>query len=84
MCQFTIPFAADKESLINRAKQEIESSGGSFQGNSTEGSFRAKTPVGAIEGSYLIEGQSISLGITKKPFLLSCKRIEKELTEIMV
>jgi hypothetical protein len=83
MCQFTLPFATDKESLINRAKREIERAGGVLQGDASQGNFRAKTPIGAIEGAYQIEGQQILLAITKKPFLLSCK-IQKELTSIMV
>ena len=84
MCQFTIPFTADKESLINRAKQEIERAGGILQGDSSQGNFRAKTPIGSIEGTYQIEEQQIQLIISKKPFLLSCNRIQKELTGIML
>jgi hypothetical protein len=84
MCQFSIPFSADKESLLNRAKQEIEREGGSFQGNGDGGNFRARTPIGSIEGSYQIEGQQIFLVITRKPFLLSCKKIQKELSGIML
>ena len=84
MCQFTIPFTADPTSLITRAKQEIKKTGGAFEGDVTQGSFRAKTPIGSIEGSYQIEGQQIFLSVTKKPFLLSCGRIQKELSGIMV
>ena len=83
MCQFNIPFPGDAENLITRAKQAIEGAGGAFTGNVTEGSFRAKTPIGSIQGSYQVEGQQILLAITKKPFLLSCSRIEKELASVM-
>ena len=83
MCQFTLSFSADANSLVNRASGEIARSGGVFQGDSSQGNFRAKTPIGSIEGAYVIEGQNISLTITKKPLLLSCKRIEKELSGIM-
>ncbi len=83
MCQFNITFSGDAESLISRSKQQIEKAGGNFTGDPTAGNFEAKTPIGSIEGSYQIEGQVISLAITKKPFLLSCARIEKELTTVM-
>ncbi|MCW3110658.1 MAG: hypothetical protein JWQ09_5164 [Segetibacter sp.] len=83
MCQFNISFSGDAESLITRAKQEIERSGGFFNGNAAQGDFQAKTPIGSIRGTYQIEGREISLAITKKPFLLSCTRIEKELTSVM-
>lgn len=83
MCQFNIPFSGQADSLLQRAKQEIERAGGFFTGDSAQGSFQAKTPIGSIEGSYQIFGQEISVAITKKPFLLSCSRIQKELSEVM-
>ena len=83
MCQFRIPFSGDAESLMERARQEIVRAGGALDGNATQGSFQAKTPLGSIQGSYQIVGQEISLVIKKKPFLLSCSRIQKELTEVM-
>ena len=76
MCQFSIPFSGDPDSLIERA-------GGAFDGDSTQGGFHAKTAVGSIHGSYQVAGQEISLAIIKKPFLLSCKRIEKELSSVL-
>ncbi|WP_018614838.1 hypothetical protein [Segetibacter koreensis] len=83
MCQFSIPFEGDSESLMKRAKQEIEKAGGAFSGDFTQASFQAKTPLGSIHGSFAVSGQALSLAIIKKPFLLSCKRIEKELAEVM-
>lgn len=83
MCQFNVAFSGDAESLITRAKQEIERAGGTFNGNTTAGDFQAKTPIGSIKGSYKIVGQEISLAISKKPFLLSCAKIEKELSAVM-
>lgn len=83
MCLFSIPFSGSADSLMQRAKQGIEGTGGFFAGDSAQGSFQAKTPMGSIKGSYQILGQEISLAITKKPFLLSCSTIQKELTEVM-
>lgn len=83
MCQFNIAFHANAESLIRRARQEIERTGGVFTGDTTQGTFKAKTPIGSIAGAYTITGQVITLSITKKPLLLSCRRIEKELAGVM-
>ena len=83
MCQFSIPFSGDPGSLVERARQEIERAGGAFNGDSTQGGFHVKTALGSIHGSYQVAGQEISLAIIKKPFLLSCKRIEKELSGVM-
>lgn len=84
MCQFTIPFSNSADILMNRAKQEIERAGGSFDGDGSRGSFQVKTAFGTIEGSYQIAGQEISMVIAKKPFLISCSRIEKELRGVMI
>ena len=83
MCNFSIPFSGDAESLTQRARQEITNMSGAFNGDATQGTFRAKTPLGFIEGSYEVAGQQIALNIHKKPFLLSCRKIEKELREVM-
>lgn len=83
MCQFNIPFAGEGERLLSRAQEAIETAGGTFSGNAVEGVFRAKTPIGSIQGTYRLLGQQVVLAITKKPFLLSCARIEKELAAVM-
>lgn len=83
MCQFSIPFSGDPETLIKRVQQEIEKARGAFNGDSMQGNFEVKTPLGSIEGDYRIAGQEISIAITDKPFFISCERIEKELTGFM-
>jgi hypothetical protein len=83
MCQFHIPFSGDAESLLRRAKQEIVTAGGEFAGTAASGDFSVKSPLGSIRGSYQVEGQQILLVITKKPFLLSCSKIGKELNAVM-
>lgn len=83
MCKFSITFSGDSESLVSRAKQQIERGNGAFNGDTYQGNFNAKTPIGSIEGAYQIAEQEIALTITKKPLLLSCKRIEKKLKAVM-
>lgn len=83
MCQFNISFSGDAESLIKRAKQELSKAGGAFNGDSVQGNFQVKTPLGSIEGNYNIEGQQIFITITDRPFFISCERIQKELRGVM-
>lgn len=83
MCQFSIPYSGDAESLLQRARQEIERAGGVLSGSITQGNFQAKTPIGSIQGTYQFAGEEIVLSIIKKPLLLTCKRIEKELRGVM-
>lgn len=84
MCQFIVPFSNSADLLMSKAKQEIQRAGGSFNGDGTQGSFRVKTALGTIGGSYQVAGQEILMVILKKPFLISCTRIEKELREVMI
>lgn len=83
MCQMSFAFSGSSDSLLHRAKTEMEKSGGSFAGNSTQGDFHAKTPLGSVHGTYQITDQQMAISILKKPFLLSCKRIEKELRGVI-
>ena len=83
MCQFSIPYSGDADSLLQRARQEIERGGGMLNGNNVQGDFQAKTPIGSIQGTYQFSGEEIVLSIRKKPLLLSCNRIEKELRGVM-
>jgi hypothetical protein len=83
MCSFSLPFSGTPEALLQRARHEISNAGGAMNGNDTSGTFQAKTPLGSIQGTYEIVGQSIQLNITKKPFIISCKRIQRELEGVM-
>ena len=83
MCRFNFPFSGASDSLMSRAKTAIENAGGAFNGNETNGTFKVKTPLGNVGGEYGIVEQEISIYVSNKPFLLSCKRIEKELSKVM-
>jgi hypothetical protein len=83
MCQFSFSFSGSSEALTGRARHAIEDGGGTFAGDVSGGNFKARTGIGSIQGSYEIAGQQIILTITKKPLLLTCSRIEKELTSML-
>jgi hypothetical protein len=83
MCTFTISFTGSAKELVRRAKQTIEREGGTFVGDAIQGDFKGKTAIGSIQGKYQVEGQSITLSIIKKPLLLSCNRIQKELSAVL-
>ncbi len=83
MCRFKLPFSGDSNALVNRAKTAIEKAGGAFNGNNANGSFQVKTPLGSVGGDYTIYDQEISIAVTKKPLLLSCSRIQNELSKVL-
>ena len=78
-CNFSIPISITPEDVARKAKAAITNAGGQFVGNEQSGAFHISTPMGAIRGSYVIEGTFLHVAIDSKPFLLGCGVIEKQL-----
>jgi hypothetical protein len=78
-CSFKFNIDSSPAEIINIVKTKIENEGGSFTGNDSEGNFNLPTPVGAIEGNYLVNDNELKIDIIKKPMMLPCSMIESEL-----
>lgn len=78
-CRFSIDFGSSATQLVSRVGDAIGHAGGSFSGDSTEGSFELSTPLGTVKGTYTIENSVIHIHIEEKPILVSCNKIESEL-----
>ena len=78
-CSFKFNIDSSPAEIINKVKTKIENEGGSFTGNNSEGNFNLPTPVGAIEGNYLVNDNELKIDIIKKPMMLPCSMIESEL-----
>jgi hypothetical protein len=74
-CSFTIPFGQDASVLLNKIRSAIEKQGGTFDGDSTSGTFSVKV-MGTISGSYTIGGNNLTVTISSKPMFISCGQIE--------
>ncbi|ALM48364.1 hypothetical protein AMR72_05280 [Flavobacterium psychrophilum] len=75
--KFTLNYSGDKEQLLSKLKNAVGDKG-SLSGDSQLGNFKGSTPLGSIEGSYSIEGDTITVNISDKPFLLSTGTIQSE------
>lgn len=75
--KFTLNYSGDKEQLLSKLKNAVGDKG-SLSGDSQLGNFKGNTPLGSIEGSYSIEGDTITVNISDKPFLLSTGTIQSE------
>jgi hypothetical protein len=75
-CQFNIPFTHSAEEILNKAKNAVESNGGSFTGDLQTGTFHVSLLSNTVEGSYLVEGNNLQLTIDKKPIFVPCNAIE--------
>lgn len=82
-CQFTINYPGPKDEIIAKLQKAILSTGGKFNGDTTNGAFEGNTPVGDFSGRYSIDGDSVSVLIDKKPWLVSCGRIEDEINNYL-
>jgi hypothetical protein len=77
-CNFSIPFTGSAEDIYNKAKAAVEKQGGTFEGDTTSGTFSINV-FGTIQGSYAISGQQLDIVIDHKPLLISCSMIEQAL-----
>jgi len=80
-CIIKIPFTKNPADLISKAKQAIEGERGSFTGDSNQGSFLVQLVIGKIAADYIITGNELIVTVTKKPLIVSCRKIESFLKE---
>jgi hypothetical protein len=75
-CQFSIPINGSPEDVLNKAKNLMQSQGGTFEGDTNSGNFQVSVFGSTIAGSYTVVGQDMSIVIDDKPFLVPCSTIE--------
>jgi hypothetical protein len=79
---FEVAVSGGLEAALARAKSKIEAAGGSFCGDTFEGSFSAAVRlVGTIEGRYSVEGNVVTVTITSRPKVVACGKIEGKIRE---
>ncbi|HEU0136907.1 MAG TPA: hypothetical protein VFQ50_06420 [Flavobacterium sp.] len=78
-CQFSINYPKQKDELVQKLEAAILQTNGQFDGDTSNGVFKGNTPVGSFSGSYTIHGDNIEVTIDKKPWLVSCNKIEDEI-----
>lgn len=83
-CNFDITFKSTAAAVIANAKTKVAAAGGTFEGNTSSGSFTVPITLGHIDGSYTIKVNVMTVDITHQPFLISCNRIQTYLEENIV
>lgn len=76
MCSFGIAFSGSAEDLVTRARSMIEDAGGSFSGDTEQGRYTVKLPLGEVRGHYRVEPNRLAFQIDKKPIMVPCSAIE--------
>ncbi|GAB3174836.1 hypothetical protein [Telluribacter humicola] len=82
-CNISINFNEPIDQLVEKAEDGITSIGGAFIGNTNSGEYSIPTPVGNIMGNYTVTDRLINFEISKKPLLVTCKKIEDELRKFI-
>ena len=78
---FTVP-VGDVSSAINKVKEAVaKQSGATFNGDTSKGSFSGSTAVGTVEGNYTVNGNNVSITITKKPFVVPQSTVESKIRD---
>lgn len=65
----------DRAASLARARRAILENGGTFDGDDTRGTFSSMD--GRFEGVYQSAGDTVSITITRKPFIVFCGMIER-------
>ena len=75
-CDFSIPFNGNPEQVLAKAKSTVQSQGGNFSGDVNKGEFDVSVFGNKIVGNYTVNGQTLAITITDKPFMVPCSAIE--------
>ncbi|MEO6819200.1 MAG: hypothetical protein ABI266_02905 [Ginsengibacter sp.] len=80
-CKFSLNFNEPAESAVIKAKDAVESQKGTFNGDTNSGDFELNVFGNNIKGNYFVEGQTLNIDITDKPFFVPCSMIESFLAK---
>ena len=82
-CQFTIPIKSSLANINSSASIAITEASGTFTPTESGGTFVVPTFLGSIAGKFTLLAGNLNVTITDKPWLVSCGRIETELTSYL-
>lgn len=60
---------------------EINRRGGSTSGSTGAGTISIATPLGAVRGSFRVDGKSLAVEISTRPSAISCGALESKLQD---
>ena len=78
-CTIKKPFTGSAEELLAAVKAAAKKDNALFDGTTSSGVFTAQTAVGEVKGTYAVEGSTLKVDITKKPWVAPCNAISETL-----
>ncbi len=80
-CAFNFKLPADPAAIIGMVRPMIVGAGGKVVGENADITFSIPTKIGWFYGACkVLEPTVVSLTVTEKPDVISCKMIQKQLT----
>jgi len=77
---FQVPLKGDADALASRAEELARQAGAEFTGDGKAGRFAG----GGVEGQYEVEGESITVTISKKPLVAPWSLVEEKVRSFFV
>lgn len=73
---FSVEFSGSAQELFIKIATMIHDHGGTITGGPSGGAFTVGTPLGTVSGTFTVSGQTCTITITQRPFLLPCSVIQ--------
>ena len=81
--QLTFQLAVPASELLSQIQKLAQEYNGQLQGDEKSGQVSLSILIGTIQGDYTIEGDNLTLNITKKPFLVGYETIGATIKEYL-
>jgi hypothetical protein len=79
--QLTFQLSVPPAEILTQIRNLAQKYGGQWHGDEHSGQVSFQTPIGLIESDYTLNGDTLTLTITKKPFLVGYDLIRKTIQE---
>jgi len=82
--EFSVKIPKEKprqKAMLEKAKREGKKEGITVTGDLDEGTFTGGGMLGKIEGTYKVSGTNLKVEVTKKPFMLGERMLQKVISE---
>jgi hypothetical protein len=76
---FTVTVNGDLDAALQRVKNDVQSRGGTFNGDLSGGSASGNVPLlGHFQATYTVAGNQVTITVTQRPLLISCATIKAQ------
>lgn len=80
---FSVTFTGSSDDTLDKARRALAKEGGAVEGDGSKGTLLAVTPAGKVKGTYRVEGQTLTIEVTDKPFIVPASAIEAQVRKFL-